>query len=105
MTPLGKNLLNSRMARKLLRADPQRASKPAQQLPLAHVQTRGKLLNARRRVTPQARRGATNECIELAWTHVSAQKVRYGGHSLKAGRRLRHGLQKELDFVSIEYVI
>ena len=47
MSPLDQDLLDSYTTRKLLRGYPKYATKPAQQLPLAYVQVRGKPVNAR----------------------------------------------------------
>ena len=71
-SPLGQDLLDSYTTRKLLRGYPNCATKPAQQLPLAYIQVRGKLVNARRRITPQAGCGATYHGIGFARAHVSA---------------------------------
>jgi hypothetical protein len=104
MSPLHQDLLDSCTTRKLLGSYPEYAAKPAQQVPLAYLQIRGKLVNARRRITPQAGCGATYRGIGFARAHVSAQEVGNRRYSLKAGGRLGDYLFKKLDFVSIKNV-
>ena len=103
-SPLEQDLLDSYTTRKLLRGYPNYATEPAQQLSFAYMQARGKSVNARRRIAPQAGCGATYHGIWFVRTHANAQKVRYCRHAIKARRRLGDDLFEKLDVVSMENV-